>query len=272
MTESERRTIFLGAIGVALVGAADAAVGFEINLLALHMVPVLLVTWYTSLRWGVFFALLMSLTSVLAAYYLAEPARTPLYRYLDLGSDFLATLVLVVILSRLRGAYRAVQQQSRTDALTGCLNRNGFNEQLDAEIARQRRYGHPFSLVYFDVDNFKALNDTHGHHAGDRLLSDIGHALNARLRTVDSAGRIGGDEFALLLREATAAAAIETVTQLKQALDQLARRSQPQVGFSIGVASFSRAPRDADSALQLADVLMYEAKQAGKNAVRSKEY
>lgn len=270
MREREQRAICLGVIGVALVAAIDAALGYEVNLVALHLVPVLLVTWYASPRWGLFLLVLMTLIAVLVRFYIAPPAVRPLYRYLDLVSDFLAAVVLIWVQARLRAAYRTVRHQSRTDALTGTLNRSGFHEQLRAEVARQKRYGHAFSLLYLDVDDFKCVNDTQGHQAGDALLAEIGRCLHARLRRTDSAGRLGGDEFVVLLRETDLKAAERTAAQLKQELERTACGHRWPVGFSIGAVCFSRPPQDADEALRLADALMYEAKKGGKNTLCSK--
>lgn len=269
---SKERAILLGFLGVALVGVLDAAVGFEVSLLILHVIPVLFVTWFTTLRWGVFFAVLMMVISALTIADAAPLPINPVYRYLDLGSDFIATLLLVFMQSRLRMSYERVRNQSKTDGLTGCLNKRGFSEQLQAEVDRHKRYDHFFSLVYFDCDNFKTVNDTQGHHAGDAVLIEIGTVLRAELRAVDAVGRLGGDEFAVLLRETDADAAQRAVEFMKRALDTAMRTHRWPVGFSIGIISFSQAPADADKAIQLADSLMYEVKKGGKNGIRIQRF
>ncbi|HYD80289.1 MAG TPA: GGDEF domain-containing protein [Paucimonas sp.] len=269
---TEERTLLLGFIGVTLVGALDWVVGFEISLLILHVVPILFVTWFASLRWGIFFSVLMTTISALAIANAAPGTANLHYRYLDLGSDFIATLVLVFMQSRLRASYERVRHQSKSDTLTGCLNKRGFSEQLQMEIDRYKRYGHPFALAYFDCDNFKAVNDTQGHHAGDTLLMEIGRVLQAELRTVDSAGRLGGDEFAVLLRETDADAAQRAIEFMKRTLDTAMRTHRWPVGFSIGVASFDKPPENAAKALALADALMYEVKRHGKGNVRIQRF
>lgn len=266
-TITRERTVLLGFLGVSLVGAMDAALGFEISLIILHIVPVLFVTWFAGPAWGVFFAVLMAIISVMTIAFASPEAEHPLYRYLDLGSDFGATLLLVFMLARLRTSYDLMARQSKSDVLTGCLNRRGFGEQLQLEIDRTRRYGHAFSLVYFDCDNFKTVNDTQGHHAGDALLAEIGRVLRTGMRAVDAAARLGGDEFAVLLRESDADAALHAVDSLKRELDEAMRKHGWPVSFSIGIAGFDRPPADADKALSLADALMYEVKRLGKNNV-----
>lgn len=269
-SERERRVVSLGVLGVVLVAAVDAMLGYEVSLVALHLLPVLLVTWFASPRWGWFMLVLMTLTGVLVQFHIAPPAVRPVYRYLDLASDFVAIGILIIVQARLRDAYQKAMRQSRRDGLTGSLNRSGFHEQLQAEIGRQKRYGRSFSLLYLDVDDFKALNDTQGHQAGDALLVQLGRALRARLRRTDSAGRLGGDEFGVLLRETDLDAAQAIAAELKEELMRVARGHGWPVGFSIGVVCFSRPPEHADAALRLADALMYEAKKRGKNTLCSK--
>ncbi|WP_420473743.1 GGDEF domain-containing protein [Noviherbaspirillum sp. ST9] len=263
------RAILLGFLFVTVIGALDLAAGFRISLFVLNIIPVMFVTWFASPRWGVFFAVLMSVVSLTTDIWLAPSAQIfAHYRYLDIGSDFAATLLLVYMQHRLRKAYDQAMHSSRTDALTGCLNKSGFVEELVVEIERSKRYGHPMSLIYVDCDNFKTVNDTLGHQAGDAVLADIGRVLRKRIRSVDSAGRLGGDEFAVLLRESSAEAALSLAQQIKLALDRGMHAHQRPVSFSIGAAAFDKPPHNADAALKAADAVMYEVKKHGKDDVR----
>lgn len=265
-------TIGFGVLGFVIVGVLDLLVGFEIDLLLLHLLPVLFVTWYAGARWGVLFAVL---TVGLLAYpdiRRAVSGELRTVHVVDAASDMLALLMIVFLQTKLRQAYDRTHAMSRTDALTGCLNRAGFMEVLSEEIARKRRLGHPFSLTFFDCDNFKQVNDTFGHAAGDAVLVQAAATLRANLRAIDAVGRLGGDEFAALLPATNAEAAQRTLEHVKEALDAAMRHAGWQVSFSIGVAAFSRTPACAEEALQLSDGLMYEAKQGGKNRILVHEY
>lgn len=261
------RAILAGFLGTGLVAVLDAAVGFEISLMIVHIIPVLVVTWSAGDRWGYFFAALMAVITALTIADAVQLLGNLTYRYLDLVSDFAATLVMVYVQAKLRQSYDVVRRQSKTDALTGCLNKVGFREQLQGEIVRHRRYDHMFSLAYFDCDNFKQVNDTLGHHAGDLLLAEIGRVLRAELRNVDVVGRLGGDEFAVLLRETAADAAQQAAGFMKRRLDTAMRQHDWPVGFSIGIVCFKESPQDADEALAAADAVMYEVKRQGKNGI-----
>jgi diguanylate cyclase (GGDEF)-like protein len=144
---------------------------------------------------------------------------------------------------------------SRTDALSGCLNRRGFNEELQARVLRHERYGDGFGLVLLDLDGFKKVNDRHGHAAGDELLRRTSSALCAALRGSDAVARLGGDEFGVLLDRSDAIAT-----------DLVARRLQHAVGRHIAAsAGYASCPDDGsagDALYRRADARLYEAKRA----------
>jgi diguanylate cyclase (GGDEF)-like protein len=141
------------------------------------------------------------------------------------------------------------------DSLTRLLNRRAFVERLDGEVARATRYGHRFGLVLCDLDGFKELNDRFGHPAGDEALQRFARTLQAGLRKGDEAFRIGGDEFALLLAEASEADAREVVRRVME--------SAADIKASYGVASCPDHAGDSQTLFRLADAALYEAKRSG---------
>jgi diguanylate cyclase (GGDEF)-like protein len=141
------------------------------------------------------------------------------------------------------------------DPLTRLLNRRAFIDRLDGEVGRARRYGRSFGLVLCDLDGFKELNDRHGHLAGDEALQQFGQMLLAALRKGDEAFRIGGDEFALMLAEASEDDAREVVDRINVQLDGLRA--------SFGVASCPEHAADAQTLFRLADEALYQAKRNG---------
>jgi diguanylate cyclase (GGDEF)-like protein len=142
---------------------------------------------------------------------------------------------------------------SRTDPLTGSLNRRGFEQQLDAEIADSTRSGQPLGVLMIDLDHFKQVNDTLGHAAGDELLCWTVATVRASIRGTDSIGRLGGDEFAVLLRTAGQAEAIRKAAQLREALGE-------RVSAAVGVAAFPADGVDQTELLRRADNAVYESK------------
>jgi diguanylate cyclase (GGDEF)-like protein len=149
------------------------------------------------------------------------------------------------------------------DALTGCLSRGAFEDHLAHEAKRSGRHGGTFSLIVADADNLKTLNDSNGHHSGDRALRLLARILEQAARESDVVGRLGGDEFALLLHGADEAAAMAAANRLTGAL-----RAVPDsdaVTASLGVTTWQGPHDDVDSLLRRGDEALYVAKRAGRN-------
>jgi diguanylate cyclase (GGDEF)-like protein len=160
------------------------------------------------------------------------------------------------------------------DGLTGLFMRRYFDARIDEEIERSKRYGTPFSVVMMDVDDFKALNDEHGHLVGDRVLRAIASTVKAQLRGVDTAARYGGEEIALILPRSDMVAAYGVGERIRAAVSELriTTDSEPprvlSVSVSLGIAAFPESKaRDGEDLIRRADRALYRAKKTGKNRV-----
>lgn len=172
--------------------------------------------------------------------------------------------------SELRQQKDAAEQAARFDALTQVLGRRGFTELAEAEIQRCMRYPHELSLIMIDIDHFKAINDSHGHAAGDAVLLHFAQLLKRELRECDVVGRIGGEEFAVLLPDSGAEQAQRVAERMRASVaqTQIHVRGQPlQFSASFGVAEFQPQELTLDSLLARADGALYEAKRLGRNRV-----
>lgn len=162
-----------------------------------------------------------------------------------------------------------LKKLATVDPLTGLLNRRSMNELLQQELIRFERTGRSFAVVIGDIDDFKAINDRHGHNVGDLALSSTAHALSGAVREVDHVGRWGGEEFVLLLPETDAAAAFEVARRVQESLRGAEVRSGDtplRVSMTFGV-SVSASGRSADDILAAADRALYEGKRSGKDRV-----
>jgi diguanylate cyclase len=160
-------------------------------------------------------------------------------------------------------------QMVRHDQLTGALNRKGLNEAFEREVGRARRKNAPVSVGLLDLDNFKQLNDTHGHQTGDEALVHLVGVVRETLRAVDTVARYGGEEFLILLPETDLEEAKVVLTRLQRELTRrifLHENERVLITFSAGVAEV-RADETQEQAIARADAAMYEAKRAGKNRV-----
>jgi diguanylate cyclase (GGDEF)-like protein len=170
----------------------------------------------------------------------------------------------------LKKAQVELQLLAATDFLTGISNHRSFSEAGEREIQRTLRYGHPLAALMIDLDHFKRVNDKYGHAAGDRVLVAITAAIRKLLRDIDVFGRLGGEEFAILLPETDLAGGGATAERLRAAIAETAidtGNAVLKVTISIGVTLLSQADRELDALLKRADDAMYEAKRNGRNRV-----
>jgi diguanylate cyclase len=157
----------------------------------------------------------------------------------------------------------------REDQLTGSLNRRGLDDVFEREVARSERRHTPFCIAMLDLDDFKKLNDTHGHLAGDEALIHLVKVVKETLRTMDVIARFGGEEFLIMLPDTPLEEAAQTITRVQRELTKqifMHNNEKLLITFSAGVAL--RQPNEDQTALiKRADAALYRAKQAGKNRV-----
>lgn len=193
----------------------------------------------------------------------------------------MATLALIYLVGRERRIHDNVQRQNRseledlarnldyragTDPLTGLFNRRKFDQELAIEILRAQRYKTPLSLILYDIDYFKRINDTHGHQVGDKVLIDLSRFVSARIRQNDVLARWGGEEFVILVPESSAKMARELAENLCEAVQALIFDESITVTCSFGVAEFEIGDT-TETLVARADAAMYRAKINGRNRV-----
>jgi diguanylate cyclase (GGDEF)-like protein len=158
---------------------------------------------------------------------------------------------------------------SLIDNLTGCGNKRYFWMQLETEMARTKRTGLPCTLMMIDLDNFKKLNDSFGHLAGDRFLEDFGGIIRDNSRSTDIPCRYGGDEFALIMPATTVIEAKKSGERLRIKLAGIAQKIDPPISLSIGISEYTHfSSSTMNDFMDAADGALYEAKKAGKNQIR----
>lgn len=166
---------------------------------------------------------------------------------------------------------KELERLSRTDALTGLFNRRAFMEELERAILRSRRNGFQGAVFFVDLNNFKAVNDTHGHDIGDRVLSKLSEILRGAARSYDFVARLGGDEFALWFENIdkhTARRRAQEIIRSCKPLDQFSGAADKRLGLSIGIAMDEpQSVESSDGLLKRADAAMYRAKHSRKNNI-----
>jgi diguanylate cyclase (GGDEF)-like protein len=252
---------------LAMVAAVDYLTGWEISVTIFYLPPIVLVAWAVGKRAGTLFALLCALVWILVDGLSGNPKAYTLVRFwsaLVLAGYFVIT---VSILAKLKVALEHERNLSREDPVTGVANTRAFYEWSAREVGRARRYHRPITFVYVDCDDFKVVNDRHGHAVGDEVLREVARGLRDVVRDLDLVARVGGDEFAVVLTETDRTGAQVAVGRVREGLlGVMARRGWP-LTFSMGVASFVAGVTSVEDALRKADDLMYLAKRRGKNTV-----
>jgi diguanylate cyclase (GGDEF)-like protein len=166
-------------------------------------------------------------------------------------------------------AHDLLAREATTDALTGLHNHRGLVEQMDMEIERAERFDRPLSLLYFDIDRFKDINDTHGHEGGDFVLQQMARLASSSLRSIDTLGRYGGEEFVALLPETDAEAAWRAAERLRESVAAgafpVGGGTEVHVTVSIGVSSYPADGVSRRMLLRSADAALYRAKRLGRN-------
>lgn len=184
---------------------------------------------------------------------------------ITVGTLLVAGLLIGLLKRHVDALVLRLADTASTDPLTGALNRRGFREYFDLEIERAKRSGRPLSVVAVDADHFKQVNDRHGHDAGDSALIVMAELLSDTSRRIDTAGRMGGEEFAVLLPNSDARGAYLYAERLRTEVREAFADQPFDLTVSIGIASFPQHGATLEALLQAADEALYAAKRLGRD-------
>lgn len=255
--------IVMGILLLAAATAVDFLTSPEFESSILYLIPVSFLGWFIGRRAGLI-ASAMSAAITLAVHRAASQFRGDLSFVYWNALTFLGLYIFFVwMIAELRSLYERERHSSRTDVLTKIPNRRAFFEFLESEQNRAKRYGSPLTLAYIDLDNFKAMNDQFGHTRGDRLLRVVAKTMQQNVRQTDMVGRIGGDEFAVLLPETAADSAAAVLQKLHAVLHAAMQVRNWPVSFSLGAVTFQPPPDSLQEMISRADEAMYAAKTSG---------
>ena len=263
----ETGILFLGTISILIIGVADYIVLPDISLSICYLIPIAFITKHLDKRAGIFLSFLSAFCWDLAE----DVGKARLGLVLLLWNTFVrltAFLTIVYLLSTVIDAYKRERNLAQIDSLTKIYNRRYFLEALQNETKRAIRTQRCLTIVYFDIDNFKQVNDRLGHAQGDRLLYLVAQGVNQSIRATDIFARLGGDEFALILPETIYQTAQLILQRIHEQLNKVAQENAFEVSFSIGAVTFKKVPDSIDKMLEKVDYLMYQVKNSGKNGIK----
>ncbi|HEY45811.1 MAG TPA: diguanylate cyclase [Anaerolineae bacterium] len=264
--------ILLGFVIIGAIGLSDFLTGYEFSFSLFYVIPITLITWFLGQRLGIMASLTSALIWFGADTATGHPYSHPLLPIWNSLIRLSFFVIITLLLSTVRNAMEREKELARTDSLTGAMNSRLFYELAQMEIDRLRRYEHPFTVAYIDLDNFKTVNDQFGHPTGDQVLRTVVCYTKSLLRKTDVIARLGGDEFALLLPETNRESARVAISKLHSSLLEEMQKSNWPITFSIGVLTCNVAPHTADELVRKTDELMYSAKHDTKNTIKYSTY
>jgi len=254
-------------LGVVAVGEVDFWSGVELRIYPLYYLPIAFAAWYLGRVWTVAAVGLSTVAWVASNYLAGLHYSAPgiwLFNTVMLISSF---MVVGLLLAELKQALTHEKQLSRLDPLTSLMNARAFHEEAARILSVARRKKRPVTMAYIDLDDFKGVNDVHGHHEGDEMLRLVARAIRDTVRISDQCARMGGDEFVLLLPETGLDEARISLGRLSRALGDVLESSPHPVTASIGAVVFDTVSDGVDAMIRAADRRMYMAKAAGKDRV-----
>ena len=259
--------IAIGLILIAVSVFADHVTGSDLSFLLFYLVPVYFLVWFTTRRLGVLASILCAVAWIVEN--MAD--KVHVYRsatsYLNMSIELVLFFLVTYLLCMLKEAIGINEDLSRTDALTGAMNRSAFYDIAGREILRLERYMHPFTVAYIDIDNFKIINYRFGHYTGDRLLCSMTDTMRKNLRKVDLISRFGGDEFTILLPETGALAAQVVLSRIRNVLLNIMEKNNWPVTFTFGTVTFLKAPSSVEEMMKKVGSVMYSGKDSGMNTI-----
>ena len=270
MAKQPKKIIVVFGLAILIViGITDYLTGIYLSLLIFYLIPVLLVSWFAGFKAGILISFLCALTWSSEDIIKSQSLMHPLIPYWNIGADFVVFLIISFSIYTIKQSLIREKERALIDDLTGIGNRRFFYEFASNEIKRAQRYNHQLTLIYLDLNNFKAVNDKFGHHKGDEVLKSVAKTMKSGMRSIDIIARFGGDEFVALLPETGFDGARKVIDRIKNDIDTIVGKENP-VSASIGAVTLEKPAGSIDDLIKSAEALMYEEKRSEKKLIRHK--
>lgn len=257
------------AVGIlSILGIIDYLTGFELSFSFFYLIPVAMTAWALGRNTGLVFSVLSATVWFTSNLLSGQNLPSPFIGVWNTIIRFGFYAVVTTLLAELRHALEEERILASIDPLTGALNRRSFSTIAEKKMILAEVNRRPYTLVYIDLDNFKSINDSLGHAAGDMVLKTVVDAIQAQIRSSDLVTRLGGDEFAILLTDIDREHAEIIVQRLQSTLLEKMAVNKWEITFSIGALTVLSMPESVDKLVSFTDSLMYDVKNSGKNAVK----
>ena len=256
---------FFTLLSIIFIGYLHFIIGPSFEFHLFFLVPIMVASWFTGVFFCYFVLCLTIFSWTLGEYLLASNNIESLPFLFNSTIHALILAYITYLLRYIRHLLIRESQLAREDSLTKTPNRRSFYESGEIAFSTGHRQQLPVTIIFIDVDSFKSINDTYGHKIGDKLLFEAAQVMNQHVRKNDVLGRIGGDEFCLILLNVEKEQAHSYATNLKEKLAEKMYQHQWQTTFSMGIVTYRVTPPDFLNTIEQADRLMYEVKINGRN-------
>ncbi|UCH23304.1 MAG: diguanylate cyclase [Deltaproteobacteria bacterium] len=261
-------TLSISVAMTALAGFIDLVIGPDVSSAIFYAVPIGVASWYGSRGMGMMISTLAAIVWLLTDNMSGREYSHQAIVYWNATVRFGLFSLIAYLISGFSTRLKLEAEMADIDSLTGALNSRAFYEQAEKEILRMQRFKHPFTVAYFDLDDFKQVNDQFGHTIGDELLQTVVSTIMNLIRKTDFMARLGGDEFAVFLVETGSDTAKKALAKIRQSVLQKMTETGWPVTLSIGMVSYETAPANVKEMIKLADSVMYSVKRKGKDGFR----
>ncbi len=255
------------ALSLAIVSALDFSTGYYLSFSVFYLMPVFLTSWGFGKRYGIVAAALAALVWVVIGYFTAPVTFGMEVNVWNFLIRFSFLFLVAWVLAEIHDRTDSEETLADTDPLTRLFNKRHFRERLEEVFYRAKRYNHPISIAYLDLDNFKPVNDMFGHTVGDRVLCTVAEKILASARKTDLVARLGGDEFVIVLPETAYDGAGAAFRKTQNEVNLAMKANGWDVTMSVGALTFTVLPENPGMLIVEADALMYDVKRSGKNNI-----
>lgn len=270
-----RSTLTVWSISIAVglaVGVADYLTGLEVRVFPFYFISVGISAWWLGRNASMAISAWNISMWEIATRWDGVTYSESWIDYWNVGCQLCSLVAFGWTVAKLRSQAQQEYANARIDILTAIPNRRALMERLIEETERAKRYGHALSIAYVDIDDFKHINDRHGHAGGDQVLKDLSSTLRQTIRASDFLARMGGDEFAILVPQIAYDELTSALKRIHSELESWATTYRWPVTISMGAACFEVPSEATDEIIRRADGLMYEVKRKGKNGFRIERY
>lgn len=260
--------VIIGIILALIVGMLDLLTGTAWSFGIFYLLPICLTAWLAGKGSGVAVAVLSAVFTLEADLLSGQQFSNRLIPYWNALVALAFFIIVNDLLTDLQEQKAREKELLGVDDLTTVANRQAFFRMANGELTRARRFRYSLTLAYLDLDDFKTVNDRGGHGAGDAMLFQVGHTLTRTARATDIVGRIGGDEFVLLLTNTSFEQGQIALQRFRDVLLTTLKEHDWPLTCSIGAVTFTTPAETVDDMVSAAEDLLQQAKQAGKNTTR----